>query len=164
MNARDHFIARFGGVFEHSPWIAEAAYEAGLPADADSPEGLHRALCAVLRVAPRERKLALIEAHPDLAGRLSRAGGLTAASRSEQASAGLDSLSDGDFETFTALNAVYTGKFGIPFVMAVKGRNPGEILAAFEARLQNDHETEIGTALREIERIALLRIQTIMQP
>ncbi len=164
VSSRDEFVARFGGVFEHSPWIAEAAYDAGMPADADSPEGLHRALCAAMRASPRERKLALIAAHPDLAGRLSRAGVLSAASRDEQAAAGLDGLSDNDFESFTALNAAYTGKFGIPFVMAVKGHNRDEILAAFEARLANDPETEFGTALCEIERIAWLRIQAIMQP
>ena len=164
MNPRDRFIARFGGVFEHSPWIAEAAYDAGLPRDADSAEGLHRALCAAMRAAPRKRRQALIAAHPDLAGRLSRAGGLTAASSAEQASAGLDGLSDDDYESFTALNAAYVEKFSIPFVMAVKGRRAHEILAAFEARLANDPESEFGTALREIERIARLRIQDIMKP
>jgi OHCU decarboxylase len=164
MNPRDEFIARFGGVFEHSPWIAEAAYDAGLPPDGDSTEGLHRAFCVAMRAAPRERQQALIEAHPDLAGRLSRAGGLTAASSAEQASAGLDSLTDDDFESFTALNTAYREKFAIPFVMAVKGRRADEILAAFEARLANDPETEFWTALMEIERIARLRIQEIIEP
>ena len=163
MSPRDHFVERFGGVFEHSPWIAEAAYDAGLPADADTPEGLHHALCAAMREAPRERRQALIAAHPDLAGRLSRAGGLTAASSAEQTSAGLDCLTVGDVESFTALNAAYRAKFAIPFVMAVKGRRTHEILAAFQARLRNDPETEFGTALSEIERIALLRIQDIMK-
>lgn len=164
VSARDQFVARFGGVFEHSPWIAGAAYDAGLPADADSPEGLHRALCAAMRASPRANKLALISAHLDLAGKLSRAGALSAASHSEQAAAGLDSLPDDDFETFTALNAAYRRKFDIPFVMAVKGHNSDDILAAFEARLANDPETEFRTALGEIERIAWLRIQAIMQP
>lgn len=163
MSPRDHFVERFGGVFEHSPWIAEAAYDAGLPADADTPEGLHHALCAAMREAPRERRQALIAAHPDLAGRLSRAGGLTAASSAEQTSAGLGCLTAGDVESFTALNAAYRAKFAIPFVMAVKGRRTHEILAAFQARLRNDPETEFGTALSEIERIALLRIQDIMK-
>ena len=164
MNPRDEFIARFGGVFEHSPWIAEAAYDAGLPPAGDRTEGLHRAFCVAMRAAPRERQQALIEAHPDLAGRLSRAGGLTAASSAEQASAGLDSLTDDDFESFTALNTAYREKFAIPFVMAVKGRRADEILAAFEARLANDPETEFWTALMEIERIARLRIQEIIEP
>lgn len=163
MSPRDHFVERFGGVFEHSPWIAGAAYDAGLPT-AHTPDGIHGMLCDVLRAASDEAKLALIAAHPDLAGKLSRAGALTAASSAEQAAAGLDSLSDEDFETFTALNAAYTEKFAFPFVMAVKGRGPGEILAAFRTRLENDRDTEIATALVEIERIALLRIQDLFWP
>ena len=163
MSTREDFIARFGGVFEHSPWIAAAAYDAG-PPTAHTPDGVHGMLCAVLRAAPEQAKLALIAAHPDLAGKLSRAGGLTAASRAEQTAAGLDSLSDEDFEAFTALNRAYTEKFGIPFVMAVKGRGVDEILAAFRARLEHDQQTEIETALIEIERIAWLRIQDLFWP
>ena len=161
MSTREEFIARFGGVFEHSPWVAAHAYDAGLPT-AHTVDGVHALLCAAMRAAPEAVKLALIGAHPDLAGRLSRAGGLTPASRAEQASAGLDSLNDGDFEAFTALNAAYTKKFSMPFVMAVKGRTCDEILAAFKARLQNGRQAEIETALSEIERIALLRITDIM--
>ena len=159
---RAEFIARYGGFFEHSPWIAAAAFDAGLPADADTAEGLHRALCAALRPATRAQKLALIAAHPDLAGRLARAGGLTAASTAEQASAGLDRLTDAEFERFTALNDAYRRKFGFPFIIAVKGRGKDEILAAFEARLGHDPETEFATALAEIERIALLRLRAAM--
>ena len=163
MSQRDDFIARFGGEFEHSPWIAEAAYDAGLPS-ALTVDGLHAVLCAAMCAAPRDRRQALIVAHPDLAGRLSRAGRLTAASSAEQASAGLDSLSDDYFESFTALNTAYTEKFAMPFVMAVKGRRLGDILAAFKTRLDNDPEAEFSTALCEIEKIALLRIQELMKP
>ncbi len=162
MSGRDEFIARFGDVFEYSPWIAEAAYDAGLPT-AHTPDGVHSQLCAAMRATSHEDKMALIKAHPDLAGKLSRAGGLTAASTAEQASAGLDSLSDADFEAFTALNAAYMDKFGMPFVMAVKGRGCDDILAAFKARLLHDAETEFETALSEIERIAWLRILDIMR-
>ncbi len=133
---RARFVATFGHVFEHSAWIAEAAFERGLPADADTASGLHRALCAVLRDASEARKRALIEAHPDLAGRLARAGRLTAKSSSEQAGAGLDRLTDDERARFTELNEAYQGRFGFPFVMAVKGRSKAEILAAFERRLQ----------------------------
>lgn len=87
---RQAFVGRFAGVFEHSPWIAEAAFDAGLPEDADSAAGLHRALCAVFRAAPRARQLEVVRAHPDLAGRLAVAGRLTAQSSAEQAAAGLD--------------------------------------------------------------------------
>jgi len=160
--SRDEFVARFGHVFEHSPWIPEAAFDAGLPADADTAEGLHRALCAVLRRAPRERQRALIEAHPDLAGRLSRAGALTANSTSEQAGVGLDRLSEAEVERFTALNEAYKAKFGFPFIMAVKGRRKDEILEAFERRMANDAKAEFAEALSQIERIALLRLKDIL--
>ena len=159
---RAGFVARFGHVFEHSPWIAESAFDAGLPADAGTADGLHRALCAVLRAAPPDRKRALIDAHPDLAGRLARAGALTADSTGEQAGAGLDRLTDAEFDRFTALNTAYREKFGFPFIMAVKGRGKAEILAAFEERMENDPDAEFATALAQIERIALLRLKDIL--
>ncbi len=155
---RAAFVAAFGDVFEHSAWIAEGAFDAGLPPDADSASGLHRAMVAQLRPAPREAKLALIRAHPDLAGRLAAAGRLTADSAREQASAGLDMLTDAERERFTALNGAYTTRFGFPFILAVKGRSKAEILEAFERRVAHDAETEFETALAEIERIALLRL------
>lgn len=160
--SRADFVARFGHVFEHSPWIAEAAYDAGLPADAGTAEGLHRALCAILRAAPDDRKRALIDAHPDLAGRLARAGALTAESTGEQAGAGLDRLTDDEFDRFTALNTVYRGRFGFPFIMAVKGRGKAEILAAFAARIGHEPDIEFQTALAQIERIALLRLKDML--
>ena len=160
--SRADFVARFAHVFEHSPWIPEAAFDAGLPADADTAEGLHRALCAVLRAAPRDRHRALIDAHPDLAGRLALAGDLTDDSTKEQASAGLDRLSEAELARFTALNTAYKEKFEIPFIMAVKGAGKEDILAAFEARIGNDPETEFATALAQIERIALLRLRDIL--
>jgi urate oxidase len=159
---RAAFVARFGHVFEHSPWIAEAAFDAGLPPDADTAEGLWRALCAALRPAPAERKRALILAHPDLAGRLAQAKRLTADSTKEQASAGLDSLTDAERERFTALNEAYRQRFGFPFIMAVKGRGKTEILAAFERRLANSAEAEFAEALAQVERIALLRLRDLL--
>ena len=156
------FVARFGHVFEESPWIAEAAYAAGLPPDADTAAGLHRALCAVMRAAPKERQVALIRAHPDLAGRLARAGALSQDSTNEQAGAGLDCLSDGEVQHFTALNTAYREKYSMPFIIAVKGRSKAEILAAFETRLGSDPDTEMATALNEIERIALLRLRDML--
>ena len=160
--SRQAFMARFGPVFEASPWIAEAAFDAGLPADAHTAAGLHRALCAVLRTAPADRQLALILAHPDVAGRLARAGALTKASTEEQAGAGLDRLTDAEVEHFTALNAAYREKFAMPFIIAVKGLSQTDILNAFTARMGHDRETEISTALAQIERIALLRLQDIL--
>ena len=158
---RTAFVAAYGHVFEHSPWIAEAAWDAGPPADADTAEGLHRALCAALAPAPAERKLDLIQAHPDLAGKLARAGRLTAESTSEQASAGLDQLTDQERATFTRLNDAYQARFGFPFIIAVKGLSKAEILAAFERRLNNDRDTELRTALAQVERIALHRLKDL---
>ncbi len=160
--SRRAFVARFGNVFEHSPWIAEATFDRGLGAELDSAEGLHRAMCEVLRSAPRERRLALIRAHPDLAGRLARRGELTEASRREQASAGLDGCTDEERARFNRLNEAYRSKFGFPFVMAVKGRNRQEILEALERRLGNEPEVEFETALAEIEKIALLRLRELL--
>ena len=164
---RETFVARFGGVFEHSPWIAEAAYDTmlqdgGLPKLPWTPEGLHGAMVAALRAGSDDQKRALIKAHPDLAGRLAQAGRLTADSTREQASAGLDLLSDAERARFTELNERYKAKFGLPFIMAVKGRSKGEILAAFEERLENDRAAEFRTALDQIERIALLRLKEML--
>ncbi len=160
--SRAGFVARFGGVFEHSPWIAEAAFDAGLGAEEDRAETLHAAMTAVLRRAARSRKLALIRAHPDLAGRLAIERGLTAASSAEQAGAGLDHCTAEEYARFAALNDAYKAKFGFPFIMAVKGRRRDEIRAAFERRLENDAETEFETALAEIERIALFRLRDLL--
>ncbi|WP_340115319.1 2-oxo-4-hydroxy-4-carboxy-5-ureidoimidazoline decarboxylase [Pelagibius sp. 7325] len=159
---RAAFVARFGGVFEHSPWVAEAAFEAGLPVLPWTPEGLHAAMVLAMRAGSDEQKRALIAAHPDLAGRLARAGRLTAESSKEQASAGLDMLSDAERQRFTALNEAYKAKFGLPFIMAVKGHTKDKILAAFERRLNNDSAAEFATALKEIEKIALLRLKDLL--
>jgi OHCU decarboxylase len=159
---RRAFVLTFGHVLEHSPWIAEAAFDSGLPEDADTASGLHRALCAVLRDASEAQKRALINAHPDLAGRLARAGRLTADSSKEQAAAGLDRLTDDERARFTELNDAYKARFGFPFIMAVKGRSKAEILTAFERRLANDAATEQRAALEEIERIALLRLRDML--
>jgi 2-oxo-4-hydroxy-4-carboxy-5-ureidoimidazoline decarboxylase len=154
--SRADFVARFGGVFEHSPWIAEAAYDAGLAEDA---EGLHRVFCAVLAEADEARKLALLRAHPSLAGKLALAGGLTAASNAEQASAGLDRCTPDELARFRTLNTAYEAKFGFPFIMAVRGMPREAVLAAFEHRIDNDRATEFATALAQVERIALLRLK-----
>ncbi len=160
--AREAFIERFGGVFEHSPWIAEAVWDQGLGPDQDDAAGLHAAMCRVMRAAPDEAKLRLIRAHPDLAGRLAVAGGLAPASSAEQASAGLDRCSPAEFARFNALNRAYRARFGFPFVTAVRGRSRADILAEFERRLGNEPEAEFAEALRQIERIALLRLQSLL--
>jgi OHCU decarboxylase len=158
---REAFLARFGGVYEHSPWIGEAAWRRGLTPAEDTPEGFAAALAAVVAHADDASKLALIRAHPDLAGRAAVAGELTAASRSEQAGAGLDRCTPEEFRRFHALNDAYKEKFGFPFILAVAGKTRQDILAAFETRLGNDRETEFRTALAEIDKIARLRLEAM---
>ncbi|HYF55818.1 MAG TPA: allantoinase PuuE [Salinarimonas sp.] len=156
--SRAIFVELFGDVFEHSPWIAEGAHARGLTPAQDNAEGLHAAMIAVMRSATRERKLDLIQAHPDLAGRLQVAE-MAPDSQAEQASAGLTQLTEEERDRFIALNDRYRERFGFPFIMAVKGRSKGEILAAFEARLAHDPEAEMDAALDQIERISLLRLK-----
>ena len=160
--ARDEFVERFGGIFEHSAWIAERAYELELGAAHDSAGGLHNALCRVFRAASDKERLGVLNAHPDLAGRLAAAKRLTAESAKEQASAGLDALTDDERELFSKLNAAYVTTFGFPFIIAVKGRTKEDIMAAFERRIGNDRATEFDTACREVERIALLRLKDLL--
>ncbi|MBZ8135105.1 allantoinase PuuE [Afifella sp. IM 167] len=160
--ARGAFVEKFGGVFEHSPWIAEGAFAGELGPATDTARGLWGAMVAVFRSSGEARQLSVLKAHPDLAGRLALAKGLTASSNAEQASAGLDSLTEAELARFTRLNAAYTEKFGFPFIMAVKGRNKSEILAAFEHRAGNDAASEFSTACREVEKIALLRLKDLL--
>jgi OHCU decarboxylase len=152
------FVETFGAIFESSPWIAEAVYDVGLGSPEDSPEGLHRAMVSQLRCADRKLQLDLIRRHPELAPR-APISTLTAESRREQASAGLDSLDAAGRVKFQTLNNSYKMKFGFPFIMAVKNRASREILDAFEARLEGDPEQEFRQALAEIETIALLRLK-----
>jgi len=156
---RDAFVERFGGVFEASPWVAQAAYPSGPFADLDA---LHRAMTAVVDRAPRERQLELIRAHPDLAGQAAIAGELTAASTAEQASAGLDRLSAEQFERITALNAAYRERFGFPFVICAREHDAPAIIAAMERRLAHTPDTEVPNALEEIGRIARLRLEDLV--
>jgi 2-oxo-4-hydroxy-4-carboxy-5-ureidoimidazoline decarboxylase len=156
---REEFVERFGGIYEHSPWVAEQA--AGTVGEDAPPGRVVAAMARLVDEAPVHRQLALIRAHPDLAGRASIAGELTAASTGEQASAGLDRCTAEEFARFQRLNEQYRAKFGFPFVMAVRGRARGEILAAFESRLDNDYETEFATALAEIHKIARLRLEAM---
>ncbi|MEO1246575.1 MAG: 2-oxo-4-hydroxy-4-carboxy-5-ureidoimidazoline decarboxylase [Pseudomonadota bacterium] len=160
-NRQRALVARYGGVYEHSPWVAECA--AGvLSADAGIAE-LAAAMADCVDNAGRERQLALIRAHPDLAGKAGLRDELTAASSDEQKSAGLDQCTPAELERFHTLNAAYKRKFGFPFVMAVRDSNRHAILAAFAERLNNGVEQEIATALEQIHRIARLRLEVIEQ-
>lgn len=174
---REAFVARYGGIYEHSPWVAERTLERGaLPSfltdggrdpagelrSRDEARALGSALAATLARASPDERLALVRAHPDLVGRAALAGNLTDESTSEQASAGLDRCSPDELARFRAANSAYRERFGFPFVMAVRGAERQEILAAFERRLRNEPEAELRTALVEIDRIAQLRLEALV--
>ena len=142
-------------LFEHSHWV-EARADAR-PSSGDR----HADLMAVVHAATPEEQLALIRAHPELAGKAAVDGSLTEASAAEQASAGLDRLTQAEFDRFHALNAAYAEKFGFPFIICVRLTDKAGILAAMERRLANDRDTEIATALGEIGEIVRLRLETI---
>ena len=152
---RDSFIARYGALFEHSPWVVQRA-SAMLPLPS-----LHAGLMKVVHDATPEEQLALIRAHPELAGKAAVDGDLTEASAAEQASAGLDRLTQEEFDRFHALNAAYREKFGFPFIVAVRLTNKADILAAMESRLANDRDTEIAEALHQIGEIVRLRLEMV---
>ena len=155
MNEQD-FVVRYGGIYEHSPWVAE---EAAVIVDTDADvDTLATVMADCVDNASEERQLALIRAHPDLAGKASIAGVLTEDSTAEQSSAGLDQCSQQEFARFQALNAGYWERFGFPFVMAMRDSTRADILDAFQARLQNDYDEEFETALAEIHMIARLRL------
>lgn len=160
--AREEFMTRFGGVFEHSPWVAERAFALELGPAHDSAAGLHSALARAFRAASRDERLGVLRAHPDLAGKLAAARRLTGASTAEQASAGLDALTDAERARFSAFNAAYTARHGFPFIIAVREYSKAGILAAFERRLAADTETEFEAACHHVERIALLRLKDIL--
>jgi OHCU decarboxylase len=152
------FVAEFGGIFEHSPWIAEQAFGLELGPAHNSAVGLHSALCRIFRSAAPEKRLQVLRAHPDLAGKLALAKRLTVESTAEQASAGLDMLTDQERSRFEHLNAAYVEKFAFPFIIAVRGLSKTIILQAFENRIKNDTAAEFAAACSEVEKIALLRL------
>lgn len=159
---RSEFVRHFGSVYEHSAWVAEQAYDR-TNIDTNNLAELTAALRFEVETSGRERQLALLCAHPDLAGKAAIDGNLTAASTSEQAGAGLDQCNDEEFARFQRFNDEYTSTFEFPFIMAVKGANRHLILEAFEKRLNNDSSTEFSTALEEVHKIAGFRLAAWFQ-
>ncbi len=155
---RKTFVSEFGGIFEHSPWIAEGAHGLDLGPTHDSAAGVHSALARVFRCATDDQRLDVLQAHPDLAGKLAAANRLTAESTAEQASVGLDSLTDAERAQLTEMNTSYTTKFGFPFIIAVRDNTKASIIATFQRRIDNDRDTEFAEACRQVERIAELRL------
>lgn len=152
---RDGFLARLGGVAEHSPWVAEAAFDRRPFA---SLTALHAAMAGAIAAADEGRRLALLNAHPDLAGRAAVAGELTDSSKGEQAAAGLDRLTAEEMTRFQELNQAYVGRFGFPFIMAVRHADKRQILAAYARRVGNDRAREFATALAEVGKIVWMRL------
>jgi len=159
---RDEFVQRFGSIFEHSPWIAERAFEFELGPAHDSAGGLHNALSRAFRSASESERLGVLTAHPDLAGKLAQAKRLTEESTKEQASAGLDALTDAERARFTELNTTYVEKFGFPFIIAVRDNDKASILEAFETRIANNRDQEFLTACKQVERIAWYRLHDLL--
>ncbi|WP_148252436.1 2-oxo-4-hydroxy-4-carboxy-5-ureidoimidazoline decarboxylase [Aidingimonas lacisalsi] len=157
------FVTHYGDIYEHSPWIAEEAWYQGLTETQDTPDGLADIMAGVLTAASAERQLAVIRAHPDLAGKAAVAGALTDDSTREQAGAGLDQCTPEELARFERLNEAYKARFDFPFVMAVKGNDRHKILAAFESRLGNSPDEERRTAIEQINRIARFRLETRIQ-
>lgn len=156
------FVEAFGGIFEHSPWVAERAHRLELGPAHDSAAGLHNALCRVFRSADEKQRLAVLTAHPDLAGKLAAAKKLTIESTDEQSSAGLDELTDEEHTEFTLLNSRYTERFGFPFIIAVKDHTKLTIRDAFRNRIENNRDGEFAQACLQVERIAWHRLKDIL--
>ncbi|MGB0844431.1 MAG: 2-oxo-4-hydroxy-4-carboxy-5-ureidoimidazoline decarboxylase [Alphaproteobacteria bacterium] len=160
---KTEFVKRFGGVFEHSPWIAERACDANpeLGSKVENAADVHDPLCQQFQAASHEERLNVLCAHPDLAGKLALNGELTAESTKEQASAGLDSLTADELALMTNLNEQYQAKFGHPFIIAVMGLSKDDIKVAFQTRVNNSKEVEFETACKQVEKIALLRLNAL---
>jgi OHCU decarboxylase len=155
---REAFIGRYGRLFEHSPWVAEEAYADG---PFENEAELFSALRAAMYAAPRRRQLALIRAHPDLAGRAAVEGSLTESSRREQSSAGLDRLTPEEYASFTRLNTAYRERFDFPFVVCVREHTKESILRVAAERLEHTRDEEVRVALEEIAKIARLRLEEL---
>ncbi|NOR61317.1 MAG: 2-oxo-4-hydroxy-4-carboxy-5-ureidoimidazoline decarboxylase [Rhodobacteraceae bacterium] len=151
------YVDRFGGVYEHSPWVAEQAFDMGPPDPAELPAIMRQ----IVEDAGKDAQLTLLRAHPDLAGKLAKTGELTNESTSEQASAGLDQCTEEEFTAFTTLNERYKTSFGFPYILAVRGRHRTEILENFRARVDNTPEVEFREALDQVHQIAALRFEAL---
>ncbi|MEL7028649.1 MAG: 2-oxo-4-hydroxy-4-carboxy-5-ureidoimidazoline decarboxylase [Pseudomonadota bacterium] len=155
------FMDAFGDVYEHSPWVAEALWPAAPSGVYDEPGAMAAAMRETVDAATEPAKLALIRAHPELAGRAAVAGEMAEASKREQSGAGLDQCTPEEYADFQQLNRAYADKFAFPFIVAVKGMTRADILGAFRARLANDTEAEFEEAMRQIHRIAGFRLEAL---
>lgn len=157
---RAAFVQALGGIFEHSPWVAERAFDAR---PFGSVAVLHHAMLAAMRGAARDEQLALLRAHPELAGRAMVREELTADSTREQAGAGLAQCSPDEYARLVELNARYNAKFGFPFILAVRGHDRASVIAAFARRVERDVEDEFAQALDQVARITGFRLEAAVQ-
>lgn len=157
--SEDAFIAALSGIFEHSPWVAR---EAAPQRPFASVDALYDAMVAAVARAGSERQLALINAHPELAGKAAVRGELTAESTREQSGAGLTQCTQAEFDKLQRLNREYREKFGFPFILAVRGHDRATILANFEARVANDRDEELRASLEQVYRIARFRVDDLI--
>lgn len=155
---RENFLRVYGGVYEHSPWVAEAVYDDKDTGNIDTVWTLYAAMRMAVDMADRGMQLSLIRAHPELAAKTAD---MAAASIAEQSAAGLDHCSTEELTAFTRLNHEYRDKFGFPFIVAIKGMTRAEILDVFKQRLQNDADTEFANALQQIHKIARFRLEKL---
>ncbi len=155
---RGSFVAALGAIYEHSPWVADHAHASGPFASLDA---LAEAMIDAVRNAPHNEQLALLRAHPELAGQAAVAGTLAALSASEQRGAGLAACSPAEFARLRELNAAYSARFGFPFILAIKGHTRASIIAAFEQRLAHTPTAEFAEALRQVARIARFRLEAL---
>jgi 2-oxo-4-hydroxy-4-carboxy-5-ureidoimidazoline decarboxylase len=156
---RATFVEKFGGIFENSPWVAEKAWDRR---PFNSIAEMHAAMVNVVKHAPVPSQLALLQSHPDLAGKEAQAGAMTASSVSEQASAGLNALSKAEMVQISDLNAAYKQKFGFPFIIAVRMHTKEGIFFEFQRRLQNDTQTEFANDLQNVYAITRLRLDKLL--
>jgi 2-oxo-4-hydroxy-4-carboxy-5-ureidoimidazoline decarboxylase len=152
---RERFVQALGWIFEESPWVAERTWEARPFSDLDA---LHQQMTSAVTRATSDEQIALLRAHPDLGARAK----MSDASVGEQTGAGLDRVSPGDFDRLQRLNSAYRAKFGFPFLYAVKGSTPQQILDALERRVENAPDDEFAEALRQVGRIARFRLETLV--
>ena len=155
--SRDTFLDRFGGVYEHSAWIAEMLFDRKGHYDAEKPSDLAGAMAKIVETAPQELQMALLRTHPDLAGKLA----LLSKGKSEPENAGLDQCNQEELDAFTTLNLAYREKFDFPFILAVRDRTRAEILENFQKRIAYDVGTEFREALNQVHQIAKLRLEAL---
>ena len=161
--SRDAFVAALGSIYEHSPWVAEAVWRTGFATTEANFSDLAAAMRETVDAAPEPDQLALLRAHPELASKAALAGELTPSSTSEQRGAGLDQCYAEELEQIREFNDIYRDRFGFPFIIAVTGLTRSDIITALRKRCGSDHATERGEAMRQVHKIAQIRLRALAE-